>query len=147
MKKLFLLPILFFLILTSCKEDDEPVPLSEQIIGTWKETMTVSHFYDEQNKELHKESHAISTEYGFGAESFYMDSGSRVSKAYTVIEDGGKHYLVVENSPVDRYELSISGDKMMWSWENSPSSYHYYPTDEMKTAHRQTVRIEFRRVK
>ena len=108
MKKLFLLPILFFLILTSCKEDDEPVPLSEQIIGTWKETMTVSHFYDEQNKELHKESYAISTEYGFTAESFYMDAGSRVPQEFTITQDGGKHYLVVENGPVDRYELSIS---------------------------------------
>lgn len=144
MKKIFLLPILFFLILTSCKEDDEPVPLSEQIIGTWKETLTVSHFYDEQNKELHKESHAISTEYGFGPESFYMDSGSRVPKEYTIVEDSGKHYLVVEDSPVDRYELSISDDKMTWSWENRPSSYY---TDELKTADHQTVRVEFERVK
>ncbi|MCC9168602.1 hypothetical protein [Pontibacter harenae] len=135
------------MMLVSCKEDDEPVPLSEQILGTWKETMTVSHFYDEQSKELHKESFAISTEYGFGAESFYRDFCSRVPIEYTIIEEGGKHYLVVEGDPVGRYELSISGDKMIWSWENHPATYYYYPSDELKAAHRQTVRIEFKRVK
>ncbi|GAB3542715.1 hypothetical protein GCM10027443_43960 [Pontibacter brevis] len=109
--------------------------------------MTVSHFYNEQNKELHKESHAISTEYGFRTESFYMDLSPGVSKEYTIIEDGGKHYLVVKNGPVDRYELSISGDKMAWSWKNRPSSYYYYPTDEMRPAHRQTIKIEFKKVK
>lgn len=109
--------------------------------------MTESRFYDEQEKQLHKESHAISTEYRFGAETFYMDSGAKVPQNYSIIEEGGKHYLIVENGPVKRYGLKISGDKMIWSWENRPSSYYHYPSDALKPAHRQTVSVEFQRVR
>jgi len=121
MKKLFLLPVLFLLVLSSCKDEDEPSPqaLSEQIKGTWVSAIQEYKYYDEAGQVLFEETDEIVRVYTFDGSnvtsSFSTGGGS--SDTYTLSERNGKNYLITMHSGIkSEVELvAISASAMTWS--------------------------------
>jgi hypothetical protein len=153
MRNLSLLSLLFFLGLSACKNEAVPEPVTEQIVGKWKESRIFHAYYDESQRELYKEAHSgLNQEYIFGKESFAMNMSFYGPYTYSIVEQNGKHNMVIEKYPIDRPEITIAGDIMTWNWENLQTvdyqPFYYQPwTDTSEPAYRQTVRLEFKRVK
>ncbi|RNI29077.1 hypothetical protein [Rufibacter latericius] len=145
MRKHCFLPLLFLLALVSCKDED-PVPLSKQILGEWKENRTTSIFFDQANRELYREVHGLNGKYVFGETTFGTYKVTISPNSYYIVRENGKDYLVLENSPVEKYLLKIRGGVMTWSWENYQSQYYDPSTDELKPSVRQSVSVEFIRL-
>ena len=148
MKKLFLFPVLFLLVLTSCKDDEgDPAPLtvSEQIKGTWVTTKEESRYYDASGQVVHEETHQTETVLKFdGAKvtTTYASGGSGILGTYTISKRGGKDYITLVNgSSSAEFEITaISGTSMRWSAEKDNAPYF---DNGMKTADHAVTTIDY----
>ncbi|GAA4443615.1 hypothetical protein GCM10023188_44500 [Pontibacter saemangeumensis] len=148
MKKLFLLPVLFFLVLASCKDDEgDPAPLivSEQIKGTWVTTNEDSKYYNASGQVVHEETSQTETVFKFDGSKVtttYASGGIGMLGTYTTSKRGGKDYITLVNgSSSAEFEITaMSGSAMTWKAEKDNAPYF---DNGMKTADYAVTTIEF----
>lgn len=96
MRKLFLFPVLFFLVLTSCKDEEgDPAPLtvSEQIKGTWVTANEESKYYGASGQVVHEETYQTKTGFKFDGSKVtttYASGGNGMLGSYTISKRGGR---------------------------------------------------------
>ncbi|MCJ8165999.1 hypothetical protein MKJ04_14220 [Pontibacter sp. E15-1] len=150
MKKIFLLPILFLMLLTSCKELENIEPLSEQIQGKWNSVKETRQYYNEENQELHVTNYDYHRYWEFMADSTFFNkwhpnsAGSKMR--YSVYPQDGKNYIELKVSLHNLFEVKILGDRM--TWVGKFMDQIYYEDNEDRTlvrAHHEIYTIEFER--
>lgn len=147
MKKLYLLPVLLFLVLISC-QDEAPAPQTsdEQLYGTWGTVSQRHKYYDVSGQLVHEKVDSIETVFDFdGAQvTTTYSTGTSTQCTYAVFEDNGRDYIQLTlNGSRQSYEItSITGTQMYWvaEAENVQSS-----NSGMETADRTVITIEFSR--
>ncbi|WP_162055009.1 hypothetical protein [Pontibacter pamirensis] len=150
MRKLLLLPVLFFLILTSCKEDDgDPAPsntVNDQIKGTWVTTNQSYKYYDASGQEVYEERDDTNTVFSFDGSKVTStyDTGGGMSGTYTITQNDGKSFInLTEDSQTKQMEiLSIGSSAMIWTSEEDNAQYF---DNGLKTADHAVITIDFKK--
>lgn len=148
MRKLFLLPVLFLLMLTSCKEDEgDPAPsntVSEQIKGTWITTNQSYKYYDASGQEVHEERDDTTTVFSFDGSRVTStdDTGGGMSGTYTITQADGKSFInLTEDNQTRQMEiLSIGSSAMIWTSEEDNAQYF---DNGLKSADHAVVTVSF----
>ena len=150
MRKLYLLPFLLFLCLTSCKDEEKVapiVPLSEQLKGDWKGVKHISHYYDENNQEFANSVDDIGQYWNIKDSTYTVTTNPTETpepKPYYLSERDGKHYITTPVSLPDHpFEFTISGDSMRWVTEFYNTRYFDKSTNTLKPVHRKVFIVKF----
>ena len=111
MRKVYLLPLLFFVALISCKEE-EVVPIAsveavdpavhKQLQGTWKLHNLTNSFYDKNGNILQENTFPVDAEMSFDGDilTFYdLKADTVLLNPYTLYREEGKNYIRVDHSP------------------------------------------------
>ena len=132
MKKLNLLPLLFFLVLTSCKEDeDQPTPetLKDRLQGTWVTTIQDYKFYDAAGTVVYTEIDETETTFVFDGSyvTATYDIGGGMSGTYTITRNSGKDYInLTQRGQTQKMEVTgITSSSMSWRTEVDNAQYYY----------------------
>lgn len=148
MKKLFPLPILLLLVLSSCSgEEEEPALLfNEQIKGTWITVSQEQEYYDEFGQLVYEETDDIGTTFVFDGSkvtSTYA-SGGGMSGTYTVSESAGRAYIFLTQGKVTQ-QLEITAiDEAGMTWKSERENVSYFDNGA-KSAARSVSTIDFSR--
>lgn len=114
MKKLYLIPILFFLTLTFCTDNNDVAPLSEQIKGEWHSVRNTHKYYNEDNQEIHVWTYLNDRTLNFKDTAYVEKSpwGYPYGIRYFLSESKGKNYITIGTHKHNPFELIISGTHM-----------------------------------
>ncbi|WP_162052150.1 hypothetical protein [Pontibacter pamirensis] len=130
MKKLFLLPVLLFLLLTSCKEEDAPTPYDAnqvQLEGSWNTVNQEFKFYSASGQLMHAETDEKETSFHFDAPEVTTtyNTGTRTTCTYTSFQKNGKDYLqFYHNGRLQDFEItSLTGSAMSWQVRLEKAQY------------------------
>lgn len=131
MRKLCLLPILFFLLLTSCKNEEAPGPsIEQQILGEWQLTNARADYYSADGKKVHEIGGGSTYTLVFKEKEVVVSAhiGTTYvtdSSSYTIGEENGKTFLYIEMA-VERPKqeiATISESKLVLSTEFGSTTY------------------------
>ncbi|WP_147294274.1 hypothetical protein [Pontibacter diazotrophicus] len=129
MKKLFLLPVLLFLLLASCKEEDAPTPDVNQVQleGSWSTVTQELKYYNASGQLMHAETDEKVTTFHFNAPEVTTtyNTGTRTTCTYTSFQKNGNDYLqFYHNGRLHDFEItSITGSAMSWQVRLEKAQY------------------------
>jgi len=128
MRKLYLLPALLFLLLTSCQEEEvSPLTLRDQLKGTWVTVAQEQRYYDAAGQLVHEATPKAKTVFDFNEANLTTtySTGTATICTYTFLEREGKDYLrFTHNGRMQDFEVtSITGSGMRWQFRLEKAPY------------------------
>ncbi|WP_162055932.1 hypothetical protein [Pontibacter pamirensis] len=147
MKHLCLTPLLFLLILFSCK-DVAPTPqIGSQLEGEWVNVSQSYKHYDASGQLVHEERDSTGTLFDFNGyrTTITYGTGTETECVYTLLESNGRNHIQFTwEGLLQTYEItSISDSMMSWSTEAEETECIH---QSVKTAERAITTIEFSRL-
>lgn len=150
MKKLFLLPLLFALVFTSCKDDDdagsfEP-PVSEldaKMRGEWTNTQIKRVYYSDQNEVMYTDSVQYQTNFSFDGKQLTVTvpGGTPEVMNYSFPDPADTTVIELQRgADKGRYTVaSISDSEMAWVEEKQYAGFPEEAPDAEKTTSQKGV--------
>ncbi|MCP2044809.1 hypothetical protein [Pontibacter sp. HSC-36F09] len=149
MKKLFIIPILFALFLTSCDKDkDEKLepPVSEidaKMRGDWTNTQIKRVYYSDQNEVMFTDSVQYQTVFSFNGKQLTVTApGSQPEVMNYSFPDPNDSTIIELQRGSDRGKYtvsSISGSDMTWTEEKPYAGFPEEAPDAEKTTSQKGV--------
>lgn len=148
MKKLFLLPVLFFLVLNSCK-DEEPAPwsLAKELKGSWTTVNQEYEYIDDTGQLVHQEKDDTETVFTFDGGKYKIEyaDGSTDQGTYTLRKIAAAEFIALfSNGRRDEFQVwYFEEPEMKWKGRLEDVPYDAGSTVEMSDY--AIVSVEFKR--
>jgi hypothetical protein len=120
MKKLFFIPCITFIILTSlltsCKKE---VPLNEAIIGKWQvESYTYVVYVSnvkEQETTMYLKSNEMAVQFAEGGAGIIYEAGGLAGNFTWTLTDN--HIILVFGNGTLNWDITVDGDQLEWTYK------------------------------
>ena len=149
MKKLFLIPLLFALALTSCNDDDDekldpPVSVIDaKMRGDWTNTQIKRVYYSDQNAVMFTDSVQYQTTFSFNGKQLTVTAPGNAPEVMNYSFPNPNDSTVIElqrGSDKGQYKVaSVSDSEMTWLEEKEYAGFPEDVPDSEKTTSRKGV--------